>query len=209
GYGRHRRTWRSLPPAGQAAPCRRGGRRRSGYSCGVSCVVVVLRALCRKGPQRGGDIAGGLDAHALAAAGFTLLDDYLLPCDAAQFCQKGHQFGIGRAVHRRRADADFQRAVVLADDLRAAGARLQITAQQQVIAVARQDGHQMANRIIRNWMPSSTISGLRSSPPIDGRMRRTGAITGSVIWIMMAVKGLYGSGATQLRMTRISTAKNR
>ena len=43
---------------------------------------------------------------------------------------------------------------------------------------------------------------------MSGSRRRTGAISGSVIWITTRTTGLEGSGATQLRITRTSTAQN-
>src|SRR5690606_8395862 len=122
--------------------------------------------------------------------------------------QERHQRGVGLAIHRRRSDADLRRAIVLANHFILAGARLQVAGQQQVLAVAAGKPHQRSsNRSCRNWMSSSTMIGLRSKPPIGGSSLRAGAITGSVICTTTRTIGLYGSGATQLRITRASTVQ--
>src|SRR5690606_28894000 len=128
--------------------------------------------------------------------------------NAKLFRQERHQRLIGFAIHRRLGDADLYRAVVLANHFIPAGARLQIAGQQQVLAITPGKSHQCSpNRICRNWISSSTMIGLRSKPPIGRSSLRGGAMAGSVICVTTRTWGLYGSGATPLRITRASTVR--
>lgn len=99
------------------------------------------------------------------------------------------QGGVGGSRRRPRGNADTKKVAVRADDLRAAGARLDVEADLHTVLARAQPGvHRTmpaascsraeTGAINNSWMRMMAASGDRSTPPMGGMSFCKGASTG-------------------------------
>ena len=84
-----------------------------------------------------------MQAHPFLTVQFAADQAYLAFGDAKRLGQKSHQVGIGLAFNRRGGEADFQTVTVQAGKFIAAGLGLQVTVENQVLAVPTEVAHQI------------------------------------------------------------------
>src|SRR5690606_15565453 len=139
--------------------------------------------------------------------------------------QEGHEVGVRLAFHRRGGEADLQTVAVQAGKFVLAGLGLQVTGEDQILAVPAVPFHYMKGlrmvgmlvmaarlRITSMSIRFSAIKakiGEISRPPRLGRNRRIGISSGSQSWLTSCAAGLWLPGATQDRITLMIRAKKK